>query len=99
MLSKILVMTFAITWSPIVNFLFLFFVFFFTCLEQWGCFATLVCGVSNLIEGGFAKRSVKDNLFIIVKHIHLLMLQLHPLIYTIWHTSNSSNTTKNVIGR
>lgn len=59
-------MTFAITWSPIVNFLFLFFVLFFTCLEQWGCFATLVCGVSNLIEGALLRgvlRTIFSSLF------------------------------------
>jgi hypothetical protein len=57
----------------------------------------LWCVQSNW--GGFAKRSVKDNTFMIVQHIHLLMLQLHPLIYAIWHTANPSNTTKNVVSR
>lgn len=73
--------TLAIAWSLVINFLLLLSAFLFTCPAEWDCFA----------------KNVQDCFLILTQHIDLLMLQIHPLIFSIWHTFNFNHPTKNIV--
>jgi hypothetical protein len=89
-------MALVITWSPIVNFLF-FSKAFIHLSRTMGlfCYFGLWC-VCNVNEGVLFG-GVVGIVSWLLHNTFTSSCCIHPLIYPIWHTHDSSNTTKNVV--